>query len=166
MNFRCSKKCFMRKQVIRLTESELKDIISNAAKSALCETAGQTSACVPNASTDGMMQGAFQSLLLPYRDFQFMFFAYRREGNPVHLVFTADSIKKNKDGVSVLSGDVIIGKELLPGDIQVQFSKDAEKGLSFEAFYRYKGNGYKFVLEPDIRTSDQWNELVRQLGDS
>ena len=165
MNIRYSKKCFMRKQVIRLTESELKDIISNAAKSALCETeARHPQVC--RMPTDGMMQGAFQSLLLPYRDFQFMFFAYRREGNPVHLVFTADSIKKNKDGVSVLSGDVIIGKELLPGDIQVQFSKDAEKGLSFEAFYRYKGNGYKFVLVPDIRTSDQWNELVRQLGDS
>ena len=189
--------CFMGKKVIRLTESEFKDIVHNSVKSALCEIDGKTLARVPNAATtamdniqngifnktikstfrnktisnddeiiraDGMLPKAFQSFLVPYKDFQFMYFAYRREGNPVHLLFKADSIKKNMDGISILGGEVIFGKEKLPGDIQIQLSKDGEDNLSYRVFYKYKGNGYKFVLEPDIRTSNKWNELVQQLG--
>ena len=187
----------MGKKIIRLTESELKEIVQNAVKTALNEIDGKTLARVPNAATtamdniqnrifnktikstfrnkivsnddeiiraDSMLPRAFQSFLTPYKDFQFMFFAYRREGNPVHLLFKVDSIKKNMDGVSILGGEVIFGKEKLPGDIQIQFSKDAEGNLSYKVYYKYKGNGYKFMLEPDIRTTNKWNELVQQLG--
>lgn len=113
---------------------------------------------------DSMLPRAFQSFLAPYKDFQFMFFAYRREGIPVHLLFKADSIKKNMDGISIIGGEVIFGKEKLPGDIQILFSKDVEGNLSYKVYYKYKGNSYKFVLEPDNRTSNKWNELVQQLG--
>ena len=113
---------------------------------------------------DGMLPRAFQSFLAPYKDFQFMFFAYRREGNPVHLLFKADSIKKNMDGISILGGEVIFGNEKLPGDIQIQFSKDTEGNLSYKVYYKYKGNSYKYILEPDIRTTNKWNELVQQLS--
>lgn len=73
-------------------------------------------------------------------------------------------IKKNMDGISILGGEVVFGKEQLPGDIQIVFSKDSEDNLSNKVYYKYKGNSNKFILEPDRRTSEKWNELVWQLG--
>lgn len=187
----------MGKKVIRLTESELREVVRRAAEAALKEIDGKTLARVPNAATtamdniqngvydktikstfrnktvsnddeiiraDNLLPRAIQSFLSPYKDYQFMFFAYRREGNPIHLLFKVDNIKKNMDGVSILSGEVVFGKEQLPGDIQIVFSKDGEGNLSNKVYYKYKGNNSKFILEPDRRTSEKWNELVQQLG--
>ena len=187
----------MGKKVIRLKESELREMVHKAAAAALKEIDGKTLSRVPNAAitamdsiqngvydktikstlrnktisnddeiirADEMLPRAIQSFLSSYKDYQFMFFAYRREGNPIHLLFKVDNIKKNMDGISILSGEVVFGNEQLPGDIQIVFSKEADSHLSNKVYYKYKGNNSKFILEPDRRTSEKWNELVRQLG--
>ena len=186
----------MSKNVIRLTESQLKEIIRGAVDMALNEIDGKTLSRVPNATTaaadniqkgishktiksklrnmtvsnddeiiraDEMMPRAIQSFLAPYKNFKFMFFAYKRTGNIVHLLFNVDNIKKNMDGITILSGNVIFGGEQLPGDIQIEFSKDKEENITNKVFYKYKGNSYKYILTPDNRTINKWNELINEL---
>lgn len=171
----------MGKKVIRLTESQLSEIIRSAADMALNEIDGKTPSRVPNAATtamddiqrgisnkivraDEMTPRAIQSFLAPYKNFIFMFFAYKRTGNPVHLLFNVDNIKKNMGGISILSGNVIFGDEQLPGDIQIEFSTDGDENMTYKVFYKYKGNGYKYTLTPDNRTVNKWKELINELS--
>ena len=93
-----------------------------------------------------------------------MFFAYKRTGNLVHLLFNVDNIKKNMGGISILSGNVIFGDEQLPGDIQIEFSTDGDENMTYKVFYKYKGNGYKYTLTPDNRTVNKWKELINELS--
>ena len=51
------------------------------------------------------------------------------------------------------------GTEQLPGDIMIDFAQQ-------KVYYKYKGNRYKYVLEPDNRTIDKWNQLCKGLKDS
>lgn len=189
----------MSKKVVRLTESQLKEIIRGAVDMALNEIDGKTLSRVPNAATTAMdhiqkgisnktikstlrnktvsndseiiranemMPRAIQSFLAPYKNFIFMFFAYMRTGNPVHLLFNVDNIKKNMGDISILSGKVIFGDEQLPGDIQIEFSKDKDENIISKVFYKYKGNRYKYILTPDNRTVNKWNELINELAKS
>lgn len=186
----------MSKKVVRLTESQLNEIIRSAVDIALNEIDGKTLSRVPNAATTAMdniqkgishktikstlrnktvsndseiiranemMPRAIQSFLAPYKNANFMFFAYKRTGNPVHLLFNVDNIKKNMGGISILSGKVIFGDEQLLGDIQIEFSKDKDENITYKVFYKYKGNRYKYILTPDNRTINKWNELINEL---
>jgi len=109
---------------------------------------------------------AIQSFLAPYIETPYMFFAYKREGNPVHLVFNVENIKKIIDSIVILSGNVAFDNETLPGDIFVEFYKDKEGNILNKVYYKYKGNQYKYILKPDNRTIGKWNELVQGLEDS
>lgn len=186
----------MSKKVVRLTESQLKEIIRGAVDMALNEIDGKTLSRDPNAATtamddiqkgisdkniksalrnktisndseivrtDEMMPRAIQSFLAPYKNFKFMFFAYKMTGIPVHLLFNVENIKKNMGGISILSGNVIFGDEQLPGDIQIEFNKDEDENITYKVFYKYKGNSYKYILTPDNRTVNKWNELINEL---
>lgn len=103
----------MAKKVIRLTESELNRIIEKTINEALTEIGGKTLSVIPNVAIDAidniqngnysktinpfktvsydsqitkadtLFPKAIQSFLEPYKNIKFMFFAYRREGNPV-----------------------------------------------------------------------------------
>ena len=101
----------MSKNVIRLTESQLNEIIRSAVNMALNEIDGKTLSRVPNAATTAMdniqkripnktikstlrnktvsndseiiranemMPSAIQSFLAPYKNFNFIFFAYKK----------------------------------------------------------------------------------------
>ena len=179
----------MAKKIIRLTERELNNVIKKVVNEALQEIGGKTLSIVPNVSidaVDNIQRGntdkvinpnktvsydsqivkanklypkAVQSFLAPYIGFTFMFFAYARLGNVVHLLFNVNSIKKLMDGKALLSGNVIFGDEQLPGDLLIDFTSN-------KVFYTYKGNSYKYVLEPDNRTVGKWNELLQGLRDS
>ena len=105
---------------------------------------------------DELYPRAVQSFLNPYKDLQFMFFAYKRLGNVVHLLFSVKNIKKLSDGQAILSGDVVFGNEQLNGDIVVDF-------INNKVFYKHKSNNYKYTLEPDRRTSEQWTFLLDEL---
>ena len=186
----------MSKKVVRLTESQLSEIIRGAVDMALNEIDGKTLSRVPNAATaavddiqkgipnktikstlrnktisndseivraDEMTPRAIQSFLSPYKNFKFMFFAYKRTGNLVHLLFNVENIKKNMGGTSILSGNVIFGNEQLPGDIQIELNKDEDENITYKVFYKYKGNSYKYILTPDNRTVNKWNELINEL---
>lgn len=115
---------------------------------------------------DSLYPKAIQSFLDPYKSFKFMFFAFRREGNVVHLLFEVDNVRKLLDNVAILSGNVIFANTQLPGDIVIEFKKGKDENVTNTIYYKYKGNGYKYVLMPDNRTASKWNELVQGLQDS
>lgn len=85
-----------------------------------------------------------------------MFFAYRKLGNVVHLLFKVDNIKKLVDGQAVLSGEVTFGNEQLNGDITIDLVKN-------KVCYRHKKDWCKYDLEPDRRTKDEWSTLLDEL---
>lgn len=115
---------------------------------------------------DSLYPRAIQSFLAPYKSFRFMFFAFRREGNVVHLLFEVENVRKLLDNVAILSGNVIFANTQLPGDIVIEFKKGKDENVTNTVYYKYKGNGYKYVLMPDNRTASKWNELVQGLQDS
>lgn len=179
----------MKRTIVKLSEQELNTIIAECVNKALNEIGGKTLSIIPNVAidavdniqkgnltkkinvqkstsydnqitkADALYPKAIQSFLQPYKDKKLMFFAYKREGNPVHLIFSIENIKKLIDGIAILSGVVIFGGEQLSGDIIVDFTKD-------KVSYKYIGNNYKYVLEPDQRTLVWWNNLCDGLRES
>lgn len=83
-----------------------------------------------------------QPSLQQFKDIRYMFFAYRKLGNVVHLLFKVDNIKKLVDGQAVLSGEVTFGNEQLNGDITIDLVKN-------KVFYKHKKDRCKYDLEPD-----------------
>ena len=106
--------------------------------------------------TETLCSETAQAFLKPYRDIKLMFFAYKNEGNVVHLLFGVNSIKKLMDGLAILSGDVIFGNERLDEDIVINFTTS-------KVCYKHKGNRCKYVLEPDRRTQEMWTALLNEL---
>lgn len=186
----------MAKKVIRLTESELYELIVKATNQILVEIDGKTLSRVSNSAINSMnniqngvnrtfygtQRGlkmidhnkniekadvltpqAIQSFLTPYKSVNFMFWAYRRVGNPVHFLFRVEDIKKLIDNVAILSGEVVLGMEKLPGDVVVEFRLDNDNSYTRTVFYKYKGNKYKYILEPNINTKPLWDNLVDEL---
>lgn len=189
----------MGKKIIRLTESELHEVIKDAVNEAMQEIKGKTLAKVSNSAinsinniqnkvdrvlygtnkglkmvdqnrnvekADKLMPNAIQSFLRPYKSTKFLFWAYRREGNPIHLIFTVDNIKKLLDNTVILSGEVIFGREQLPGDIIIDFRLTKEGQYKSIVSYKYKGNGYKYLLEPNVNTKELWDDLVNELEEA
>ena len=114
---------------------------------------------------DTLKPKAIQSFLNPYKNYQFLFWAYRREGNPVHLMFQVENIKKALDSEVILSGNVVFGREQLPGDIIINFFPVGNSQYDSKVSYKYKGNSYKYLLRPNVNTEPKWNELVNGLQD-
>ena len=114
---------------------------------------------------DALKPNAIQSFLSPYKNCRFLFWAYRREGNPVHLIFQVEGIKKALDSEVILSGSVVFGRELLPGDIVIDFEPIGNGQYNAKVSYKYKGNRYKYSLKPNVRTEPKWNELTKGLQD-
>ena len=112
---------------------------------------------------DNLIPKATQSFLSPYKSTRFLFWAYRREGNPINLIFKVDNIKKLIDNVAILSGEVIFGREQLPGDIIVDFKLQNDGTYKRFVSYKYKGNKYKYTLEPNTNTKPIWDDLVNEL---
>ena len=82
------------------------------------------------------------------------------------MLFEVENVRKLLDNVAILSGNVIFANTQLPGDIVIEFKKGKDENVTNTVYYKYKGNGYKYVLMPDNRTASKWNELVQGLQDS
>lgn len=112
---------------------------------------------------DNLKKEGEKSFLTPYLNKPFLFWAYRRGGNPIHLVFKVENIKKSIDSEAILGGEVVFGAEQLPGDIVINFKLGKDMEYSNIVSYKYKGNSYKYFLEPNIKTKPLWDELVNGL---
>lgn len=99
-------------------------------------------------------------------DFTFMFWAYRKIGNPVHLTFKVDSVAKFVGNVAVLKGEVVFGQSQIDGDIMVEFKMQNDGQYVPIVSCKQKKDRYKYVLKPDVRTEEKWNALVKELFDS
>ena len=114
---------------------------------------------------DALKPKAIQSFLNPYKNYRFLFWAYKREGNPIHLIFQVENIKKALDSEVILSGNVVFGREQLPGDIIINFVPVENGQYNTKVSYKYKGNRYKYLLQPNVNTEPKWNELIKGLQD-
>ena len=114
---------------------------------------------------DTLKPQAIQSFLSPYKNYRFLFWAYRRTGNPIHLIFQVENILKALGSEVILSGDVVFGREQLPGDIVVNFVPTNDGKYNTKVSYKYKGNSYKYLLKPNVNTEPKWNELMNGLQD-
>ena len=85
-----------------------------------------------------------------------MFFAYRRTGNVIHLIFEIEQIKKLLDGEAILGGIVTFGDTQLNGDIFVDL-------INNKVYYKHKLDKHKYLLTPDNRTASKWNELLSNM---
>ena len=106
---------------------------------------------------------AIQSLLAPYKSTNFLFWTYRAVGNPIQLSFKIEDIKKLVGNVVVLSGKVILGTEQQSSDIIVKFKLNNNNSYTRMVTFKYKGNRYKYILEPNIQTKALWDDLVNEI---
>lgn len=67
------------------------------------------------------------------------------------------------DNIAILSGEVIFGNEKLSGDIMVEFKLNENNAYTKIVSYKYKGNQYKYILEPNIDTKSLWDDFVNEL---
>lgn len=180
----------MAKKVIKLTEEELDNAIKQSVNEALQEIKGRTLARMSNSAInstgniqrgvnrtfygakagiknvdkdDNLIPKATQSFLSQYKSTKFLFWTYRRVGNPINVIFKVDNIKKLIDNVAILSGEVIFGREQLSGDIVIDFKLQNDGTYKRFVSYKYKGNKYKYTLEPNTNTKPIWDDLVNEL---
>lgn len=99
---------------------------------------------------------ANQSLIAPYKDTIYVFYAMNRMGAYVFLTFKLEDIKKLMNGIGILSGEVVFDGTQLSGDISIDFNRN-------QVFYKEKGSRYQYSLIIDNRTKPQWDELLKQL---
>jgi hypothetical protein len=99
---------------------------------------------------------ANQSLIAPYKDTTYVFYAMNRMGVYVFLTFKLEDIKKLMNGIGILSGEVVFDGTQLSGDVTVDFNRN-------QVFYKEKGSRYQYSLIIDNRTKPQWDELLKQL---
>ena len=83
----------------------------------------------------------------------------------MHFIFQLENIKKVLGSEVTLSGNVVLGREQLPGDITVTFVPADDSRYETVVSYRYKGNGLKYALMPNVNTEAKWNELINGLHD-
>lgn len=139
-------------------------MLQEAITAASNELDGKTESQTPKTTLDA--KNNIQSFLSPYKSSRFIFFAFRKEGNVVHLLFEVDDVRKLLDNVAILSGNVVFANTQLPGDITIEFKIGNDGNVKSTVYYKFKGKGYKYVLMPDNRTASKWNELVHGLQDS
>lgn len=156
----------MKKTVIRLTEEQFHIHIKNVVSEALNESDGKTHANQPKRTivdhnsvigrVSQTLQRADQSLIAPYKDTTYLFYAMNRMGAYVFLTFKLDDIKKLMNGIGILSGEVVFDGLQLPGDITVDFNRN-------QVLYKDKASRYQYPLIIDNRTKANWDELLDQL---
>jgi len=181
----------MAKKTVTLSESEMRKLVTDIVNEALQEIDGKTHSRVANATkraTQNIQNGiqstkitsplsgkkhvidydniidrakgtekrANASLLKPYIESKIMFFAVNRLGRTTRLIFQPKDIRKLKDGVAILSGSVIYDNNSMNGNIMVDFNRQ-------RVFYTEPQTRYKYTLEPDNRTVNKWNDLLKQL---
>lgn len=174
----------MAKKVIRLTESELHNIILEATNDVLKEIDGKTYSRVHNATMQAQQdlinniplspQGrknmsviergisldpkAADSLITPFKT-KYLFHCQNLRGAAAITIFELKQLYELTSQKAILKGDVIFNNEPLYGSVIVDF-------VSNTVQYNYKGKypHYKLIIDPSKK--DLWNKLVEELKTS
>lgn len=109
------------------------------------------------------MEDDIQYLLAPYKDISFLFWTFKRTGNPVHVSFKVIEIKKISPKGVVLNGEIMFAQQNSSGEIEIDFSLDESGDHVTKVCFRCKSDRYKYLLTPNVNTEDTWNELVSAL---
>lgn len=177
----------MAKKVIRLTESELNQLIKEATSKVLNEMDAATYSRIHNASHRAMQDiqnGNFQRSvngtkvvdnddiisradsmepdvqshwLSNYIGQTFKFFGRSQMGLPAHVLFTFERITKFEPNKTVLVGTVTFNKNQISGDGIIV---DFVKD---RVQYHERGNRYAYNLEIDNRYKPMWDAFLNEL---
>lgn len=180
----------MAKKIIRLTESELNQIIKEATAKALNEMDAATYSCIHNAShramqdiqngnyersvngkkkvdndeiiskVDELEPRAQTHWLKDYVGKTFKFFGRSQMGIPAHVLFTFEKVTKLEPNKTVLVGSVIFNRNQINGDGVII---DFMKG---SVKYHERGNRYAYNLEIDNRYKQMWYSFTNELKTS
>ena len=172
----------MAKKVIKLTESELNQLIKEATSKVLNEMDAATYSRIHNAShiqngnfqrsvnatkvvdnddiisrADSMEPDVQSHWLSNYIGQTFKFFGRSQMGLPAHVLFTFERITKFEPNKTVLVGTVTFNKNQISGDgIIVDFVKGRVQ-------YHERGNRYAYNLEIDNRYKPMWDAFLNEL---
>ena len=177
----------MAKQVIRLTQQELHNIIVEATNRVLSEMDDSTYSRIHNAShramqdiqngnyersvngkkvvnnddiisrADSLEPQAQSHWLKDYVGKTFKFFGRSQMGLPAHVLFTFDKITKFETNKTILVGSVTFNRNQINGDGIII---DFTKGV---VKYHERGNRYAYTLEIDNRYKPLWDEFTNKL---
>lgn len=177
----------MAKKVIRLTESELHNLIAEATKTVLNEMESSTYSRIYNAAhramqdiqkgndkrsingknfvdnddiiirADELEKKVQMHWLKEYVGKTFKFFGRSQMGLPAHLLFTFERITKFEPNKTVLIGSVIFNRSQINGDGIII---DFTKN---RVKYHEKGNRYSYNLEIDNRYKPLWDKFTNKL---
>ena len=180
----------MAKQVIKLTESELNNLIKIATSKVVNEKDAATYSRTHNAShkamqdiQDGNDQRAMNGIemvdnndiisradnmesevqshwLREYIGQTFKFFGRSQMGLPAHVLFTFERITKFEPNKTVLVGSVIFNRNQINGDGIII---DFTKR---KIKYHEGGNRYAYNLEIDNRYKPLWESFLNKLKDA
>ena len=171
----------MAKKIVRLTESELRNLIQEATAEVLSEIDGRTYSRVHNATMqaqkdlvnnipmspqgrpniDVIQRGikldpkAADSLITPFKT-KFLFHCQNLRGTAAITIFDLKELYELTPQKAILKGDITFNDEPLHGSIIIDFVKDKVQ-------YNYKGKAPRYTLTIDPSKRDLWNKLVNEL---
>lgn len=176
----------MAKQIIRLTESELKQAIYEAVVPMLNEIDAATYAKVHNFTNRAKLnnqQGnyihqvnptkqetnddiiahgidleprAADSMISQYKDTKYMFYCRNLRQNIGVVVFSLENLFELTKSKAVLKGNIIFNNQQMNGSIIVDVN-------TFDVVYFHNSSKKKYPLEIDNRFLQQWKELCLTL---
>ena len=174
----------MAKEVIRLTETEFREIIYHAINESLNEIGGKTHAIVHNATKQAqqdringieqskhgkpnidvishgisLSQKAAESLIAPFKT-DYLFHCDDLLGTAALLVFDLKELYKLSSKEAILKGSITFNGEPLYGSIIVNLSTE-------QVQYNYKGKRPRYNLIIDSSKRDLWNRFIGELQKS
>ena len=101
-----------------------------------------------------------QNLLADYKDIPFLFWTYKREGNPVPVSLKVREIKKYTETEVTLNGELIVVQNRTLGEISLNLALDERGGYTATASLKCKADKYKYLLTPNVNTEASWNEFI------
>lgn len=176
----------MGKKVIRLTESELKDMIYEAVMPVLNEIDAATYARVHKATKKAKLdnqEGKFihqvnpnkhetnddiiahgielepraaDSMISPYKNTRFMFYCKNLRQNTGIVLFSLFNLYELTSEKAILKGEIVFNNQQMNGSIIVYMDTDS-------VVYYHNSSKKKYPLEIDNRFAQQWNGLVNEL---
>lgn len=168
----------------RLTESELRQLVSEATTQVLSEIDGKTYARMHNATMraqqdvlsnisnspqgkpnmDVIVRGidldssATDSLITPYKT-KYLFHCQNLRGAAAILIFDLKQLYKLATQPTILKGDITFNNEPLYGSILVNLN-------SGQVQYNYKGKSPRYILTIDPSKKTLWDKLIADLQTS
>ena len=179
----------MTKRVIRLTESELRQMIYEAVMPMLSEIDAKTYSRVHNFTNKARLnnqQGnyihqvnakkqetndaiiahgieleprAADSMIKPYKDIKFMFYCKNLRQNTGIVLFSLESLFELTKVKAILKGNIVFNNQQMNGSIIIDMN-------SLNVVYYHNSSKKKYPLEIDNRFSTQWNALCKTLQEA